>query len=112
MIVVSALLALGAAGQGPAPAAPPTPVVSADAAAQRGVIAYPPEFFAAAQPSTALDMITRLPGFSLEQGDSVRGFAGDRRQRADQWRAPDQQERVAGGHAAADLGVRASSAST
>lgn len=44
--------------------------------AQRGVIAYPPAFFAAAQPRTALDMITRLPGFSLEQGDNVRGFAG------------------------------------
>jgi outer membrane receptor protein involved in Fe transport len=44
--------------------------------AQRGVIAYPPAFFAAAQPSTALDMITRLPGFSLDQGDSARGFAG------------------------------------
>jgi len=44
--------------------------------AQRGVIAYAPEFFAAAQPSTALDMITRLPGFSLEQGDNARGFAG------------------------------------
>jgi outer membrane receptor protein involved in Fe transport len=43
---------------------------------QRGVIPYPPEFFAAAQPSTALDMITRLPGFSLEQGDNARGFAG------------------------------------
>ncbi|MET3663830.1 TonB-dependent receptor [Caulobacter sp. 1776] len=44
--------------------------------AQRGVIPYPPEFFAAAQPSTALDMITRLPGFTLEQGDSARGYAG------------------------------------
>ena len=43
---------------------------------QRGVIPYAPDFFAAAQPSTALDMITRLPGFSLEQGDNVRGFAG------------------------------------
>jgi outer membrane receptor protein involved in Fe transport len=43
---------------------------------QRGVIPYPPEFFAAAQPSTALDMITRLPGFTLDQGDSARGFAG------------------------------------
>ena len=44
--------------------------------AQRGVIAYPPEFFAAAQPRTALDMIARLPGFTLDQGDEVRGFAG------------------------------------
>lgn len=43
---------------------------------QRGVIPYSPEFFAAAQPSTALDMITRLPGFTLDQGDNARGFAG------------------------------------
>lgn len=76
MIVVSALFALGTAGQDPAPATPPTPVASAETAAQRGVIAYPPAFFTDARPSTALDMITRVPGFTLDQGDSVRGFAG------------------------------------
>lgn len=58
----------------PAPAA--APVVQEADPSQRGVIPYAPEFFADAQPSTALDMITRLPGFSLEQGDNARGFAG------------------------------------
>ena len=51
----------------------PTPVVAAE---QQGVISYKPEDFAAARPNTALDMISRLPGFSFDGGDSVRGFAG------------------------------------
>ena len=45
-------------------------------AAQQGVISYTPADFAAARPNTALDMINRLPGFSFDGGDSVRGFAG------------------------------------
>ena len=53
----------------------PQPV--ADTAADRqGVISYTPADFAAARPNTALDMISRLPGFSLDGGDQVRGFAG------------------------------------
>jgi len=40
------------------------------------VITYPPAFFAAAAPTTAFDMVTRLPGFAFERGDSVRGLAG------------------------------------
>jgi hypothetical protein len=40
------------------------------------VISYPPSFFAEQRPSTALDMIARLPGFRLDGGDSARGFAG------------------------------------
>jgi outer membrane receptor protein involved in Fe transport len=43
---------------------------------QQGVISYTPADFSAARPNTALDMINRLPGFSLDGGDSVRGFAG------------------------------------
>ena len=43
---------------------------------QSGVISYTPADFADARPNTALDMISRLPGFSFEGGDSVRGFAG------------------------------------
>jgi hypothetical protein len=60
------------------PATPPGPLeVAAPAAdAQRGVTAYPPDFFAEQRPSTAFDMITRLPGFRLDRGDSARGFAG------------------------------------
>ncbi len=45
-------------------------------AAREGVISYTPADFAAARPNTALDMINRLPGFSFEGGDNVRGFAG------------------------------------
>jgi hypothetical protein len=46
------------------------------AAGREGVISYTPADFAAARPNTALEMINRLPGFSLEGGDQVRGFAG------------------------------------
>ena len=46
------------------------------AEAQRGVISYPPSFFAEQRPSTALDMIARLPGFRLDGGSDARGFAG------------------------------------
>ncbi|MBX3478109.1 MAG: TonB-dependent receptor [Brevundimonas sp.] len=54
-----------------APAAPPP---SADG---RGVLAFEPAFFAEAAPNTVLDMLNRLPGFSLESGDSsTRGYAG------------------------------------
>ena len=41
------------------------------------VTAYPPAFFAAAQPYSAFDMLVRLPGFSFDPGDAeVRGFGG------------------------------------
>ena len=45
-------------------------------AAQPAVTSYPPAFFAAQNPSSALDMVGRLPGFSFDRGDSVRGFEG------------------------------------
>lgn len=37
---------------------------------------YPPTYFAAAQPTTALDMVALLPGFSFDAGPAVRGFGG------------------------------------
>src|SRR3954469_5195590 len=45
---------------------------------ETGISVYPPSFFADARPATALDMLNRLPGFSLDTGtgSSVRGFAG------------------------------------
>ncbi len=43
---------------------------------QEGVISYTPADFASARPNTALEMISRLPGFQFEGGDNVRGFAG------------------------------------
>ncbi len=41
-----------------------------------GVTAYPAAFFAPYQPNTALDMVSHLPGFSLDIGNAVRGFGG------------------------------------
>lgn len=77
MILVSSLLVLQAAPETVVQTAPPASAQApAQTSAQTGVIPYPPSFFADARPSTALDMITRVPGFSLDQGDNVRGFAG------------------------------------
>src|SRR5437763_1821230 len=66
----AAALALGSA----------TPAVAADAPspaeASAGVISYPAAFFAPMAPNTAYDMVQRIPGFSFDDGSSVRGFAG------------------------------------
>ncbi len=69
-IAAAAFLAAAppAGGPQPVPLAPP-PVSSA-------VTSYPPGFFAAAQPTTALDMVSLLPGFTFDKGDTVRGFGG------------------------------------
>ena len=56
-----------------APPNPPAPAVEDQA---EGVKSYEPAYFAAQQPNTAYDMVIRLPGFSLDDGTSVRGFAG------------------------------------
>jgi len=37
---------------------------------------FSPDFFAEAQPVTALDMVQRVPGFSIATGASVRGYTG------------------------------------
>ena len=50
-----------------------------EAAAQtatNGRLEYPAEFFAAAQPTTAMDMVRRLPGFVFDGGGDVRGLSG------------------------------------
>jgi outer membrane receptor protein involved in Fe transport len=49
---------------------------AAAAQANQGVIAYPPEFFAAARPANAREMLDRIPGFSFDGGDEVRGYEG------------------------------------
>jgi hypothetical protein len=47
------------------------------AAEEQGISVYPAGFFADSRPATAYDMISRLPGFSLDNGlTSTRGFAG------------------------------------
>lgn len=53
--------------------APPAP----ETIAQQGVLVFEPVFFADSRPDTAFDMITRLPGFAFNSGDSdTRGLAG------------------------------------
>lgn len=47
-----------------------------DAERREGVTVYRPDFFAASRPQTALDMVSRLPGFQIDRGTSARGFAG------------------------------------
>jgi hypothetical protein len=42
----------------------------------QGVISYPASFFADKQVANAYEMLNRIPGFSLDTGDSVRGFEG------------------------------------
>ena len=69
------LFALAQAAVAAAPAAVTTPL-AAPAAAQEGVTTYGPDFFAAMRPANALEMVQRLPGFSLDVGDSVRGYEG------------------------------------
>ncbi len=46
------------------------------AAEDQGLTSYPASFFADSRPNTANDMVSRLPGFTLDTGVSARGFAG------------------------------------
>src|ERR1700744_2170395 len=46
------------------------------AAPEQGISVYPAAFFSDSRPATANDMISRLPGFTLDTGTSARGFAG------------------------------------
>lgn len=68
------LSASGALAQTSVPAAsPPDPVA---VASQQGVLVFTPDFFADQRPNTALDMVNRVPGFSVQDGDGSRGFEG------------------------------------
>ena len=66
VLAASPALAQTAVGEEPAPAQPGSRTTVYDSA-----------FFAQFAPSNALDIVRRVPGFNLEQGnDEVRGFAG------------------------------------
>jgi outer membrane receptor protein involved in Fe transport len=65
-VALSLLAALAAA----------SPQAAAEASAQQGVTVYQPAFFASSGASTALDMVKRIPGFTLDTGASVRGYEG------------------------------------
>ncbi|MGA0608206.1 TonB-dependent receptor plug domain-containing protein [Phenylobacterium sp. VNQ135] len=67
------MLIVNVLAQAAVAAAPPAAV---QAAPQQGVISYPPSFFQGQQASNAAEMLARVPGFTLDTGDSVRGFEG------------------------------------
>ena len=43
---------------------------------ERGTLAFPAGFFAETQPTSAYDMVIRVPGFTFDKGASVRGLSG------------------------------------
>ena len=45
-------------------------------ASDQGVLVFAPDFFRDARPNSALDMVNRIPGFSINDGDGARGFEG------------------------------------
>lgn len=53
----------------------PMPAVSPEAPTD-GRVVYDTAFFAAFAPQTALDMVRRVPGFSVDSGSDRRGFSG------------------------------------
>ncbi len=61
--------------EAPVPTGPTNQTPLADAS-QRGVLVFTPDFFAAQRPNTALDMVNRVPGFSIDNGSGARGFEG------------------------------------
>jgi hypothetical protein len=57
------------------PALAQQPVASAATEAHASLLeSYPPAFFKQFNPTTALDMVDRIPGFSLRSSDTERGF--------------------------------------
>lgn len=74
LLATTALLltAGGASAQTPSEQQAP-PQAQAD---QQGVLIFRPEFFADQRPNSALDMVNRIPGFAVVDGDGSRGFEG------------------------------------
>ena len=49
-------------------------LVSAEAEIPEEVVSYSADFFQRYQPNSALDMVLRVPGFQIDDGDNKRGF--------------------------------------
>ena len=74
----AALLMTAGAAMAQSPAQTPAPAAprAQTEAGQQGVLVFTPDFFADQSPTTALDMVNRVPGFSVSDGDGSRGFEG------------------------------------
>ncbi|HQT54996.1 MAG TPA: Plug domain-containing protein, partial [Phenylobacterium sp.] len=70
----ASLLALACATPALAQAPASTPAPRGETAPDAGA-SFPAEFFAQYNPVTAADMVARVPGFELRDGDDRRGFA-------------------------------------
>lgn len=70
LMATTAILLSAGAGLAQTPPAPQSD------AARQGVLVFNPDFFADQRPNTALDMVNRVPGFSVVDGDGSRGFEG------------------------------------
>jgi len=57
-------------------AAPTAGAAQSDPSAPPSTVVYTAEEFSQYAPNTALDIVNRTPGFTLEVGDDVRGFSG------------------------------------
>ena len=79
ILLATTAILLGAGGA-QAQTAPATPSAQTAApvaeASQQGVLVFTPDFFTDYRPNTALDMVSRVPGFSTQDGDGSRGFEG------------------------------------
>ena len=54
----------------------PAPAAAGGEAPADGRVVYDPSFFAQFAPQTALDMVSRVPGFKVDSGADRRGFSG------------------------------------
>lgn len=73
-LLMSAMAAAGPAwGQ---TTLPESPEALGQVDSRTGALIYPADFYASARPVTALDMIARTPGFTLDEGEAVRGLSG------------------------------------
>jgi hypothetical protein len=77
-VIFSATGALAQTAPAPSGTVPPQSAVPSPQAdsSQQGVLVFTPDFFADQRPNTALDMVSRIPGFSAQDGDGSRGFEG------------------------------------
>ncbi len=71
LLATTAILLTAGGASAQAPAAAPQSESS-----HQGVLIFTPDFFADQRPNTALDMVSRVPGFSVQDGDGSRGFEG------------------------------------
>ncbi|HVY90599.1 MAG TPA: TonB-dependent receptor plug domain-containing protein, partial [Hyphomonadaceae bacterium] len=74
--LTSILVLAGAAAPGIAWAQDVIPAKAEADQAASNVTPYKPDFFAQFRPNSALDMVTRIPGFLFSNGSSDRGFSG------------------------------------